>query len=187
MTWSKLCDSMHSHPKVRSVETREPAALALHMLALSYAGHYLTDGRIDAGFVVMHESLMKRKRLAEVLVDAGLWESAGDEYIIHDYLSFNPSRVSVEARRTKDLERKEQARSIKESKQSPQRFHEDSARKPQGSRKDSALPDPTRPDPSRSHKEESNIDSLTLVARDTRQLGRESDDSTVHIGLEGVV
>ena len=62
-----------------------------------------------------------------------------------------------------------------------------SGRNPRGVRDLSALPDPTRPDPSRSRKEETPIDSLVLVARDERQLGTETDDLGVLGDLEGVV
>ena len=141
MTWTKISDCLHSHRKVRTVEMEEPAALALHFLALSYCGQYLTDGLVDTSFVRMHEHLMSRDGLGDVLVSAGMWKVHADGFEIHDFLEFNPSRESVEGRRQKDADRKEAARSAK----SPQNVRADSAKTPRGVRV--TRPDPTRPDP----------------------------------------
>jgi hypothetical protein len=107
MTWVRVDDQLHAHPKIRAAWRTEPAALGLHLLALSYASAYLTDGRIDPEFVRLQiPARAKRERALTALVDAGLWETNGAGWTIHDYLDFNDSRDRVLARRRADAARK---------------------------------------------------------------------------------
>lgn len=107
MTWTKLDDGFHSHPKVLAAGLE---AVGLHTLALSYSSQYLTDGHVGRAFVERHAG-RRADRLAQQLVDAGLWEpNGGDEWVIHDYLEFNPSREQITARRRADSNRKRSGR-----------------------------------------------------------------------------
>jgi len=169
MAWSKICDTAHAHPKVRATLIREPAAIALHFVALSYVGQYLTDGFVDSSFVQMQEGLMRKKRLADILIEERLWSLHENGYLIHDYLDYNPSKSQVEERRSKDAMRKEQARVRKESAKTPRGIRSLSAERV---RTESALPDPTRPDPSPSRKKDSDNSTLS-IARNAVGLGRE--------------
>lgn len=65
----------------------------------------MTDGHIDIEW--LRERAGRRAyKLADLLVDAGLWEQNGNGYVIHDYLDYNPSRVEIEAKRAADAARK---------------------------------------------------------------------------------
>jgi hypothetical protein len=48
----------------------------------------------------------RRASLPASLVAAGIWETADDGYLIHDYLHYQPSKADVQERRTADRERK---------------------------------------------------------------------------------
>ena len=96
MTWSKIDDQLHAHPKVQHAWHADPAALGLHLLALSHAGAFLTDGHVPETFVRTHlASPTKRRRAVAALVSAGLWETAEGGWQIHDFLDFNQSRQEV--------------------------------------------------------------------------------------------
>ena len=107
MTWVRIDDQLHSHPKIRHAWRLEPAALGLHLLALSYASCHLTDGTVSEDFV--NDQLPVRARRAkavEALEGAGLWERNGTGWTIHDYLDYNESRARTLARRQADAARK---------------------------------------------------------------------------------
>jgi hypothetical protein len=107
VTWVRVDDQLHAHPKIRAAWQSEPAALGLHLLALSYSSAYLTDGRIDPEFVRQQiPARNKRERALTALVDAGLWDPNGTGWEIHDYLDFNEPRERVLARRRADASRK---------------------------------------------------------------------------------
>lgn len=107
MTWSKLDDKFHSHPKVRRAWGESRASIGLHALAMSYAGQYETDGAVPGWFVegvIADES--DRQSAVDALIKHGLWTAVGDGYEIHDYLDFNPSHKSLEEKRERDRQRK---------------------------------------------------------------------------------
>lgn len=108
MTWVRIDDQLHGHPKIRKAWRGAPRALGLHLLALSYAGAYLTDGHVPEEFV--EEKLpgsSERTKTVQTLVDAELWlPPETGEWTIHDYLDRNPSRAEVLARRATDSARK---------------------------------------------------------------------------------
>jgi hypothetical protein len=98
--WIKLDDQLHAHPKIRAAWREDPASVGLHLLALSYASAYLTDGRIDPDFVRQQmPRRAQRERAITALVDAGLWDANGTSWEIHDYLDYNEPREQIEARR----------------------------------------------------------------------------------------
>lgn len=106
MPWARLDDTLHGHPKIRRAWRCRPA-LGLHLLALSYASSYETDGRIDTEFV--EDQLPdpgERSTVVAALVDAGLWKERSNGWTIHDFLKYNPSRADAEARREADRKRK---------------------------------------------------------------------------------
>lgn len=96
MTWTRVDDTLHSHPKARRAGL---PALGLHLLALSYCGQHLTDGFVDADW--LEEKLRgKQRQLPQRLVDAGLWEDREGGFQIHDWHDFNPTREEIVAKRT---------------------------------------------------------------------------------------
>lgn len=104
MSWVRLDDRFPGHPKIRRVG---PLGMALHVAALCHCSEYLTDGIIDrsvlAALIDLSEFVGVRKLaitpqvLADRLVLAGLWERSedGEQYAVHDYLAYNPSRDTV--------------------------------------------------------------------------------------------
>ena len=108
MTWAKIDDQFHAHPKVQKAWQAAPRAIGLHLLALSHASAYLTDGHVSEAFVTQQVPVVReRLKTVDALLDAGLWHLDGDGgWEIHDYLEFNDSRAKVEARRRADSKRK---------------------------------------------------------------------------------
>jgi hypothetical protein len=94
MTWVKLDDSLHDHPKLIGLPLE---CVGLHVFGLTYSARHRTDGRLTPP-VVSHLS-RGRDDLAEQLVDAGVWEPDGDGWKIHHFLHFKPSREQLEADR----------------------------------------------------------------------------------------
>jgi hypothetical protein len=94
MTWFKVDDSFHSHPKSMAIEL---AAIGLWTVAGSWSGANLTDGFVPDH--VVQRLSMGQSTLAQALVDAGLWRRAKGGYRFHDWDSYQPSRESVLERR----------------------------------------------------------------------------------------
>jgi hypothetical protein len=90
--WIRLHNEFVRHPKVADLTD---AAFRLHIVGMSYASAFLTDGWVPD--ILVGRSL----RAVAELVDAGLWEHHPDSigYVIHDYLVWQESRAEVEARR----------------------------------------------------------------------------------------
>lgn len=100
MAWAKLDDRFHEHRKVRRVWRACPAAVGLHVMAITYCAGHETDGFIDRDFV--EEKLPNRRdrdRALDALVEAGLWEPTDDGWTLHDFLDYHPSRAEAEAQR----------------------------------------------------------------------------------------
>jgi hypothetical protein len=101
MTWAKLCDTAHSHPKFDAAGLE---ATGLWALSLSHCSAYPSDGHVsERAALKIAGSGAVLTRLAKRLVDAGLWEQhpSGDGWQVHDYLDYQPSRAQVEVERAK--------------------------------------------------------------------------------------
>lgn len=100
MAWARLDDRFHDNRKVRRAWRRCPAAIGLHVMAITYCAGHLTDGVVDLDFVEDRmPSARLRDRAVGTLVDAGLWHVVDDGWKIHDFAEFNGTRAEVEARR----------------------------------------------------------------------------------------
>ena len=111
MAWVRVDDQLHAHPKIRRAWRADPAAVGLYLLALSYAGAYLTDGHVPTAFVFdQMPTVGRRGHAVTALEEAGLWEPNQDGWLIHDYLDFNEPRERVLARRAADAKRKRAVR-----------------------------------------------------------------------------
>jgi hypothetical protein len=110
MTWTKLDDNFHGHPKVRRA-WRNPIAFGLHVLALNYCACHDLDGKVPAEFTEDQvPSQSDRAGAIEHLVACGLWKPNGSGWQIHDYHDYHPSRAEIRAKRDKDAERKRRER-----------------------------------------------------------------------------
>ena len=103
MTWFKVDDGLHCHPKAMAAGT---PALGLWVRCGSYAAQHLTEGFIPRGIAEMYGT----KQMAKALVDSGLWREAESGYQMHDWLDRNPTRDDVEAQREAAAERQRRAR-----------------------------------------------------------------------------
>jgi hypothetical protein len=101
MTWAKVDDQLHAHPKALAAG---PEAMGLWVLCLSHCAAYLTDGHVDEGVVlgilarwrVTPRSLARRKtELSQALVDAGLWRRTATGWQFHDWERYQPTRAQV--------------------------------------------------------------------------------------------
>ena len=90
-TWVKLDDNLPLNPKVRRVSV---AARWSYVASICYAGNSCTDGYVPAGALALVDGT---QRIATELVSAGLWETAPDGWLIHDYLKHNRSKEKVAA------------------------------------------------------------------------------------------
>lgn len=107
MTWVKLDDGFADHPKIVRAG---PTAAWLHVAALCYCARHLTDGRIAANKVRTLTELPRISNEIRRLTATGLWTKDGDDYVIHDYLKYQPSRADVEAIRDREREKKRRQR-----------------------------------------------------------------------------
>lgn len=125
MPWVKLDDHFDENPKILKVG---PLGMALWVSGLAYCNRNLTDGFIPSAIAVRMLSLEfshpgdgqpmtilvggeradddeqmgcvpSRFYIANMLVDAGLWDLAPGGYMVHDYQEFQPTRAQIEAER----------------------------------------------------------------------------------------
>lgn len=100
MTWFRVDDSFHSHPKVLATD---PAALGLWVLAGSWSSARLTDGLVRD--TDLPRILPDSEKLARALVAAGLWKRTKGGYQFHEWNHYNPSADEVKEDRTKARDR----------------------------------------------------------------------------------
>ena len=106
MPWFKLDDNFFDHPKV--VRAGGDAAL-LYLAALCYANKHLTNGIIPDAAVARLTDRKQPEKLAERLVEVGLWEPSGPDYYIHDYLDLNDTADVVREKRGAAKAKKQEA------------------------------------------------------------------------------
>ncbi len=111
MPWFTIDDGFADHPKVIRCSL---AAIGLWSKAGSWCAKHLTDGAVPATMVKVWRGNAK---LADELVDAGLWLKVDDGYQFHDWSHRNPTSSDVKAKRAADADRKRLER--EESKRNP--------------------------------------------------------------------
>jgi hypothetical protein len=92
MTWFKVDDSFHSHPKVLAAA---PAALGLWVIAGSWCSANPSDGFVPD--YVLLRLLPGSVELAEQLVSCGLWRRTRGGYRFHDWSDYQPTRDELAA------------------------------------------------------------------------------------------
>ena len=150
MTWFKVDDGIHSHPKFLDVSL---AAVGLWTMCGAWCSGYLTDGRITRRQVLR---LGGDDTLAAELVDAGLWRELEDGYVFHGWDEYQPTREDVEASRAAARERMRKRRNPDTGKFAPrsedvrantERTDTERAENFGVGSSTPTRPDPTRPDP----------------------------------------
>jgi hypothetical protein len=148
MSWLKVDDGFHSHPKVMRAGT---AAAGLWVRCGSYVAQHLTDGFVPREVANTYGT----RSLIKALVDNSLWIPTDGGWLMHDYAERNPSREQVEADRAAAADRQRRAReaarakreaeqAAKSQRESQEQSHRDSHRS-----SDAVTVPPTRPDPTR--------------------------------------
>jgi hypothetical protein len=99
MPWFRLDDGFYDHRKVAHAGN---CAIGLWVRCATWSARHLTDGHIPAEIV---RTLGKPREIA-ALTDAGMWVPTGTEYVMPDYLEYNPSAKEVKEKRRADAERK---------------------------------------------------------------------------------
>lgn len=110
MAWVKLDDQAPRHDKMLKAG---PSACWLWVCAIAHGQAQLTDGLVtlDSLPMIGIKGVTRARKLAELLVDARLFDRDERGYRVHDYLDHNPSRAVVLAKRAEDAERKRFAES----------------------------------------------------------------------------
>ena len=100
MAWVKLEDTFVEHIKVLNA-----GALAgwLHVCAISYCNRNLTDGYVPGAVARRLADIPTPQKHIDALVREGLWVESGPDYLLHDFLEYQPSKAKV-------LEDREKAR-----------------------------------------------------------------------------
>jgi len=113
VTWFKVDDSFHAHPKVLATDAD---ALGLWVVAGAWSSSNLTDG-----FVPDHALLRllpDSDKLARKLTTSGLWRRVRGGYQFHSWLDYNPAAEAVQADRSAARDRMRALRSRRKEGQS---------------------------------------------------------------------
>jgi hypothetical protein len=139
VTWFKVDDGFHSHPKVLDLSL---AAVGLWTLAGSWCSNYLTDGQISERTIFR---LGGSKDLADELVASGLWSRTDEGFHFNDWSDYQPSKAAV-------MEDRDAARLRMANYRAKRRENSSENVRPNEQRTSDEVqlprPDPTRPDPS---------------------------------------
>jgi hypothetical protein len=156
VTWFKVDDSFHSHPKVLAVDA---GALGLWVIAGSWCSANLTDGFVPNH--VLPRILPDSAGHADTLVSAGLWTREKTGYRFHDWHDFQPTADEVNEERRAARERMRALRSKRrENQESAGQAADCSGEHVANVRENFAEvpnPDPTRPDPTKDKEHPSDV------------------------------
>lgn len=150
MPWVRLDDSFADHPKI---ERAGPLAAWLHVAALCYCARQLTDGRIPQAKALRLTDIPQPEEHVSALLRVGLWIEDGDDYVLHDYLDYQPSRADVEAERSAARERmaKKRRRQDGTFARTSGEVRPNNSRSSPEVRPPRSSPTPSRPDPSNTY------------------------------------
>jgi hypothetical protein len=113
MSWFKIDDGFHCHPKVFAAGT---PAVGLYVRCGSWAAQQSTEGVVPRAVARQYGT----PRMIKALVDAGLWHAADhdcdpcrnwhpeipkDAFLIHEYLGYNPTKEATLAARAAKTDR----------------------------------------------------------------------------------
>lgn len=147
MTWLRIDDRTHSHPKVLAAGN---AAFGLWVRCAAWSCDHLTDGFVPRSVARLYGTTGEIRRL----LDVGLWvevsaapSAPGPHFHMPDFLEFNRSREEVLAERAAAAERQRRSRRARARNDDPHLF--EPADLTDLSRRDIGVTHttPTRPDP----------------------------------------
>ena len=103
MGWVKLDDGFMLNRKSRQVGVE---GRMLYIASLCFCAQQENDGRFPSRELPMLAAMAEVDvKMADSVVAAGLWNIEGDEFVVPDYLDYNPSREQAVARRKADRQR----------------------------------------------------------------------------------
>lgn len=117
MPWVRIDEHLPDNAKFAELGDYAPLCGWLYITALCYCNRQMTDGLIPKWHITRIANFdhiqmetggveglfgtledITPKSLADLLVQAGLWEETGDDhYKIHDYLQYQPSKAQIVA------------------------------------------------------------------------------------------
>lgn len=103
MTWFKVDDRFHSHPKVLALRSgqHEETAIVLWVKAGSWCASNLTNGAVPT-YVLSSLVRKNAEKAAAELVRVGLWEATASGFQFRKWNEYQPTKETVEARRRKN-------------------------------------------------------------------------------------
>ena len=101
MAWVKLDDRFFDNPKIAALS--DGAQLA-YLKSLTYCASQLTDGKFP---LRKAREFATPKAIKELV--AGLWDEDAGGFVVHDYLTYNPTREQVLKERQERHEQKSRA------------------------------------------------------------------------------
>ncbi len=118
MGWARFDDGYADHPKVKAAGS---LAMALDVRAILHCARYETDGVVVAALLpTLAVGIPRVKVHVARLVEVGRWHLPGhtcprcpqtsDGWVVHDFLTYNPSKATREADRHAARERMAKAR-----------------------------------------------------------------------------
>lgn len=120
MTWFKIDDGFHCHPKVLEAGNE---AIGLYARCGSWVSQQLTNGFVPTSIALLYGG----RELAAALVEARLWIPVDGGWQMHDFLIYNPSKDQVRSDRAAAADRqkraRERAKAAREAKESAMASH----------------------------------------------------------------
>lgn len=99
MSWFKVDDRLHAHPKWLALPK---GARALWITAGSWSSAQLSDGFVPKSALTFLDGTTRE---AAALVTSGLWEIVPGGWQFHDWQAYQPTRETVTARREASAQR----------------------------------------------------------------------------------
>jgi hypothetical protein len=101
MSWIKLDDNWMDHPKI-ILAGRD--ARDMWLASITWCAKHLTDGYFPKNLlpqlaVMAGIDVANCYTFATRLLDVCLWDASGDNYMVHDYLDYNPTKEQAQATR----------------------------------------------------------------------------------------
>lgn len=181
MSWFKIDDKAHSHPKVVAAGN---AAYGLWARLGAWASDYGTDGHLPQHMPAAYGTRAEVKRL----LDVGLLDHLADgSYEIHDFLDYNPSAAEVASTREARSEagkRGGMASAKRRGKQQPNSLANAKANA-SANGKPSPTPDPD-PDPDPSTSRQTTTTTCTPVAESSVVVEDDLFDQAVDLVVDGI-
>ena len=154
MAWFKVDDGLHASRKFQSIPKRARfAAVGVWTIAGSWSADQLTDGFVPD---YMLELWGSPPSAPSALVEAGLWDRTSGGYLFCNWLEYQPRKADVDAEREASRARMRDLR----AKRKQAKAHDRADKSDMFGRTDTngsenvRNPDPTRPDPTPSSKED---------------------------------